>query len=165
MNAAGKRLIAWEEAANARLVPGTVVQQWDRGLIEKAVRQGAKVIFSPSKRAYLDMKYDRKTRLGQDWAGHISVRDAYEWDPATYAPGVAEGDILGVEAPLWTETLATITDLQYMALPRLAGIAEIGWSPRASRGWNEYRDRLGAQGPRLEKMGLHFHRAPGVPWM
>jgi hexosaminidase len=165
VNAEGKRLIGWEEVANARLVPGTIVQQWDRGLIQKAVQQGAKAIFSPSKRAYLDMKYDRKTRLGQDWAGHISVRDAYEWDPATYAPGVGEGDVLGVEAPLWTETLSTIADLEYMAFPRLAGIAEIGWSPRSSRGWDEYRDRLGAQGPRLESMGVHFHRAPGVPWM
>jgi hexosaminidase len=165
VNAAGKSLIGWEEAANARLASGTVVQQWDRGVIQKAVEQGAKVIFSPSKRAYLDMKYDRSTRLGQDWAGHIGVRKAYEWDPATYSPSVAEGDVLGVEAPLWTETLTTMGDVEYMALPRLAGIAEIGWSSSAGRSWEEYRYRLGAQGPRLENMGVRFFRAPEVPWM
>jgi len=165
VNANGKRLIGWEEVTNARLVPGTVVQQWDRGLMRKAVQQGARVIFSPSKRTSLDMKYDRKTRLGQDWAGHISVRDAYEWDPATCAPGVAEGDVLGVEAPLWTETLSTIADLECMAFPRLMGIAEIGWSSGTGRSWDDYRDRLGAQGPRLENMGVRFYRAPGVPWM
>jgi hexosaminidase len=165
VNSGGKRLIAWEEVANVRLVAGTVVQQWDRGLIQKAVQQGAKVIMSPSKRAYLDMKYDGKTRLGQDWAGRISVKDAYDWDPATYAPGVTEADVLGVEAPLWTETLSTLADLEFMAFPRLAGIAEIGWSPQSSRRWDEYQDRLGAQGPRLESIGVQFYRAPGVPWM
>jgi hexosaminidase len=165
VKAHGKRLVAWEEAANAHLAPDTVVQQWDQGVIQKAVQQGAKVIFSPSKHAYLDMKYDRKTRLGQDWAGDISVQKAYEWDPATYAPGVAEEDVLGVEAPLWTETLATLDDLEYMAFPRLAGIAEIGWSSAAGRSWPEYRDRLGSHGPRLEDMGVRFYRSPGVPWM
>jgi hexosaminidase len=165
VNANGKRLIGWEEVAAARLEAGSVVQQWDRGLVQKAVQQGAKVVFSPSKRAYLDMKYDRGTVLGQDWAGHISVRDAYDWDPATYSPGVSEGDVLGLEAPLWSETLRTLDDVEYMAFPRLPGLAEIGWSPRSSRGWDEYRRRLGTHGPRLEALGVHFYRSPEIPWM
>ena len=72
--------------------------------------------------------------------------------------------MLGVEAPLWSETLTTLADVEYMAFPRLLGIAEIGWSPRAGRSWNEYRGRLAAQGPRLEAMGVGFYRAPEVPW-
>jgi hexosaminidase len=78
--------------------------------------------------------------------------------------GVSEGDILGVEAPLWSETLRTMRDVEYMAFPRLPGIAEIGWSPAAGRSWDEYRLRLAAHGRRMDALGVNFYRAPEVPW-
>jgi hexosaminidase len=165
VNAYGKRMIGWEEVAAAHLLPTSIVQQWDRGLVQEAVRQGATVILSPSKRAYLDMMYDRATPLGQNWAGYITVKDAYDWDPATYLADVPEAVIVGVEAPLWTETLRTRSDVDYMAFPRLAGIGEVGWSPRAGRRWEDYRARLGVHGPRFEAMGVGFFRSPQVPWM
>jgi hexosaminidase len=70
----------------------------------------------------------------------------------------------GVEAPLFSETLATMGDIEQMAFPRLPGIAEIGWSPWAAHDWSSYRRRLAAQAPRWEAMGLNFHRSPEVPW-
>ena len=81
---------------------------------------------SPATKAYLDMKYTPDSPLGLTWAGTTTVRDAYAWDPATQVPGVRERDILGVEAPLWTETAATRADLDYLVFPRLLGHAEIG---------------------------------------
>ena len=110
------------------------------------------------------MKYDPSTVLGLNWAGYNSVRDAYEWEPAGFVEGLEEGDILGVEAPLWSETLATIHDVEYMAFPRLAGVAEIGWTPAAARSWDTYRVRLGAQAPRWSALGVNYHRSPLVPW-
>jgi hexosaminidase len=92
------------------------------------------------------------------------VRKAYDWEPATLLAGVPESAILGVEAPLWSETLVTIRDFEFLAFPRLAGVAEMGWSPAAARNWEEYRRRLGAQAPRWAALGLNFHRAPEVPW-
>jgi hexosaminidase len=165
----GKQMIGWEEVARATLAPSSVVQHWNiepakAALSAQAVTQGAKVIMSPAAEAYLDMKYDASTRLGLHWAGYTSVRDAYRWDPATVLAGVGEQDVLGVEAPLWSETLKTLADVEYMAFPRLIGIAEIAWSSRAARNWTEYRLRLGAQGPRLRAMGVRFYRAPGIPW-
>jgi hexosaminidase len=165
----GKQMIGWEEVARATLAPNTVVQHWNiepakAALARQAVAQGAKVIMSPAAKAYLDMKYDASTRLGLHWAGYTSVGDAYQWDPATVLAGVGEQDVLGVEAPVWSETLRTLADVEYMAFPRLVGIAEIAWSPRAGRSWREYRLRLAAQGPRLRAMGVQFYRAPGIPW-
>jgi hexosaminidase len=78
--------------------------------------------------------------------------------------GLTEDQILGVEAPLWSETLETTADIEYMAFPRLPGYAEIGWSPAAGRSWAEYRGRLGAQGPRFRAMGINFFASPLVPW-
>ena len=115
-------------------------------------------------RAYLDMKYDASTPLGLNWAGYVDVKEAYTWDPATQVTGVSESDVLGVEAPLWSETLQTIEDVEFMTFPRLPGYAEIGWSPETGRNWDEYRTRLAAQGPRLAALGVNFYRSPLIPW-
>jgi hexosaminidase len=160
----GKSMMGWEEIAQARLLPGSVAQHWSSSLARNAVAQGARVVMSPASRAYLDMKYTSSTPLGQTWAGTIEVDKAYEWDPASVLPGVAEPDILGVESPLWTETLTTMRDLEMMAFPRLAGHAEIGWSPATARSFAEYRVRLAGHGPRLSAMGVDFYRSPLVSW-
>lgn len=160
----GKQMVGWEEIAQGPLVPSSIVQHWNSDLALSAARLGAKVIMSPASRAYLDMKYDPATPLGLDWAGLTDVEDAYTWNPATQVAGLNEGDILGVEAPLWTETIKTLEDIEYMAFPRLLGFAEIGWSPAAGRTWEEYRARLGTHGPRLTALGVNFYAAPQIPW-
>ena len=119
---------------------------------------------SPANRAYLDMQYDPTSYLGLFWAGRIEVRDAYSWDPASLMEGVGEGSILGVEAPLWTETLATIREVESMAFPRLAAIAEVSWSTQAARDWDDFKVRLGGQGPRWQAMGVNFYSSPQIPW-
>ena len=70
---------------------------------------------------------------------------------------LSEDSVLGVESPLWTETVRTFDDITYLALPRLAGHAEIGWSP-AGRSWDEYRLRLAAQTPRWDALGVNYYR-------
>lgn len=163
VNKYGKKVIGWEEIAQSRLVPGVLVQHWNSDLALKGVAQGAKVIMSPSSKAYLDMKYTRDTALGLDWAGLIEVRTAYEWDPAVQLRGLKEADIVGVEAPLWAETLTTLDEIAFMAFPRLAGFAEMGWSPAEVREWETYQVRLKAHYPRFEALGINFYRSPQVP--
>jgi hexosaminidase len=161
----GKQMVGWDEIAPAQLLPTSVVQHWRPKTTPKAaVSKGAKVIMSVANKAYLDMKYDAGTGIGLTWAALVNVRDAYDWDPAEMAEGVPESALLGVEAPLWSETIANIRDLEFLALPRLAGIAEVGWSPADTRDWDEFKERLGAHGPRLTALGVNFHRSPTVPW-
>ena len=165
----GKHMIGWEEVARAKIDAGTLVQHWNidpakRALSAQAVQRGAKVIMSPADHAYLDMKYDAASPVGLTWAGYTSVQDAYQWDPAREVPGVGAASVEGVEAPLWGETTRTFADVEYLAFPRLIGIAEIGWSPARGRSWAEYRLRLAAQAPLLESLGVHFYRSPEVPW-
>jgi hexosaminidase len=165
VRAHGKQPIGWEEIARSALAPGTIVQHWkDPALAREAVRQGARVIMSPANRTYLDMKYDDTTELGLEWAGHVGVRDAYEWDPATQVSGLAERDVLGVEAALWSETLETLRDVEFMAFPRLLCLAEVGWSQRGQRDWPDFRARLAAHGSQLEALGVNFFRSPEIPW-
>jgi hexosaminidase len=150
----GKRMIGWEELAAVPLTDGAIVQHWsDTKLLEAAVRQGATLIMSPAPHVYLDLKYGPDTPIGLSWAGPVEVRDSYEWEP---------GDVLGVEAALWTETVEDFDDISYMTLPRLPAVAEVAWSER--RDWDGFRTRLAAHGPRWEAQGLRYHRSPQVPW-
>jgi hexosaminidase len=160
----GKRMIGWEEVSRTALLPSSVVQFWHNPLVGQAVRQGAKVIMSPASRTYLDMKYDSSSPLGLSWAGLIDVRTSYSWDPATFVADVSEVYNMGGEAPIWSETLVTMQDVEQMAFPRLLSVAEIGWSPMMARDWEDYGLRLAAHGPRLAEMGVNFYRTKEIPW-
>jgi hexosaminidase len=75
-----------------------------------------------------------------------------------------ESDILGIEAPIWSETLLTMKDLEYLAFPRLLCFAELAWSPKQGT-WDEFRQRLAAHGKHLEVMGIDFYRSPEIDWI
>jgi hexosaminidase len=168
VEAAGKTLCGWDAVGQVTgLLPGSIVQYWgpnDGNFALQAVSQGAKILMSPAKLAYMDMKYDSSTPYGQSWAGYIDEQTAYNWDPATVVTGITEPNIVGVEAPLWTEFIPTLPDVEYMAFPRLAGYAEIAWSPPAGRSWDEYKVRIGSQGPRLKSMGVNVYESTEIPW-
>ncbi len=161
----GKRVIGWDDIALSTLKPNTIAQHWSNANNAlNAVSQGAKILMSSASRAYLDMKYDSLTSLGLQWAGLIDINTGYNWDPGTLIQGLTRDNIIGVEAPLWSETVTNINEVEYMVFPRLPGYAEIGWTSSTLRNWNEYKVRLGKQGPRFEAMQINFYRSPLVPW-
>ncbi len=167
----GKTAVAWHQLAAARPAPGAVLQYWghdktavaEKAKVAAAAQAGHPLILSPADRLYLDMKYDATTKPGLAWAGYVPVRRAYDWDPGSYLPDVPASAVLGVEAPLWTETIATRPDLEFMAFPRVLGLAELGWA-QGPQDWAAYSARLAAQAPRLDAQGIAYHRAPDVPW-
>ena len=165
-----KRVMGWQEIAETPLPAGSIAQYWgtddarSQELARKAAAQGAKVVMSPANRAYLDMKYDDSTPYGQDWAGLVDVQTAYDWNPSTLVPDLPESAVAGVEAPIWTETLDDLDKLEYMAFPRLPGVAELGWSQASALDWTAYKDRLGAQGSRWDVLSVNFYRAPEINW-
>lgn len=160
-----RQVIGWDEIANAELVEGATVQFWaDVENTTMGVEQGAQVLISPAARAYLDMQYDSTTHLGLHWAAYIEVDQGYNWNPATLVDGVTKENILGVEAPLWTETITSMNELEYMVFPRLPGYAEIGWTAPELRSWDEYKLRLADHGKRFEDLDIDFYRSELVPW-
>ncbi|MBW8873191.1 MAG: family 20 glycosylhydrolase, partial [Leifsonia sp.] len=111
--------------------------------------------------------------IGQDWTGGpTTLRNALVWDPARIVPGVGDAHILGVEAPLWTETVATIEEVEEMVFPRLAAIAEIGWSPapadtepvEAARDIDEFAERVARLAEHWDAAGTRYRHVPEVCW-
>ncbi|MFJ8582462.1 beta-N-acetylhexosaminidase [Micromonospora sp. NPDC093277] len=164
----GKTVVGWHQLAPAAHAEGRLLQWWgtngDDPVTADAVRRGAQLILSPANHAYLDMKYAPDTPIGHDWAGLIDVRRAYDWDPATHLAGVPAEAVLGVEAPLWTESVTTLAEVEFMLFPRLPAVAELCWSPRSTHDWATFRERLAGHGPRWATAGITFHPSPEVPW-
>ncbi len=165
----GKTMVGWHEIGKSPdALPGTVAQYW--GLLGKpeerkaaeeslsVVSLGGSVILSPADAVYLDMSYPDDSSIGLVWAGGpTSVRESYEWEPADAIDGLAEENILGVEAALWTETIETYSQAEYMTYPRALSVAEIGWSPRraeASGSFESFEPRLRAVVERLRARGV-----------
>jgi hexosaminidase len=161
----GKQVLGWDEIALSSLKPNSVAQCWaSESNAQKAISQGAKILMSPARKAYIDMKYDSLTPLGLHWAAYIEVDDGYNWDPATFIPGIGKENIIGIEAPLWSETVTNMDEIEYMVFPRLPGYAEIGWTPASMRNWEEYKFRLAKQEKWFNEIGINFYKSPLVPW-
>jgi hexosaminidase len=168
VTANGKIAMGWNEVTKATPPASTIPQWWGTGTsnasLAAAATRGNKTVMSPANKSYLDMKYNSSTSLGLSWAGYIEVQTAYNWDPSTTVSGVGESAIAGVEAPLWSETLRNLDNIEYMAFPRLPGIAELGWSTKASHNWTTYKARLGMFGTRWSKQGVDYYHSTQVTW-
>jgi hexosaminidase len=78
--------------------------------------------------------------------------------------GVTETSIVGVEAPLWSETPRNITAVEYLAMPRLPAVAEVAWTPQQGRDWESFRVRLATHASRWNYLGVNYYRSPQIPW-
>ncbi|MFT7120877.1 MAG: hexosaminidase [Neolewinella sp.] len=151
----GKKPMGWDEVAIAGLAEGATAQLWNNVEYAELARDGGnKVLISPATRTYLDMQYDSTSRIGLHWASYIEVDSAYLWDPATFVPNVTDKDILGIEAPLWGETIRNLEDIDYLTFPRLLALAEVGWTAQPKRNYEDFLKRLEAHQLWLKEQGI-----------
>lgn len=160
----GKRMIGWDEVAIADIDSTSISHWWSsEENAKKAIEKGMQIIVSPAKKAYLDMSYDTLSKHGLHWAAYIPVDTAYVWSPEEYG-GMPLENILGVEAPLWSETISNIDELEYLAFPRVIGYSELSWSIPENRDWEDYKIRLADQAPFLDRMNVKYYPSPLIDW-
>ena len=148
----GKTPIGWQNYdAAVEDKENTITQYWNTG--DQRALDGVTYVASPADHAYLDMKYDASCPLGLQWAGYAPVDDAYNWDPTDF--GSAD-QFIGVEGALWAETIADPEHIDYMYYPRLPGIAEVGWTPKENRSWDEYKERIAQHKDRLDSLEIGY---------
>ncbi|MFK0042290.1 beta-N-acetylhexosaminidase [Paenarthrobacter sp. NPDC090517] len=163
----GKTVVGWNEYAAGELPQGAVIQYWHGDLapvVQQAETGGSPVIMSPAANTYLDQKYAPDSPIGLEWVegGPFTWAEYYNWDPAQ--GGLKEHHILGVEGPLWTETVRDNQQAQWLLYPRAISLAEVAWSGQEVRNAGDFRRRLGALGERLTRQGVVFQEAPDVEW-
>jgi hexosaminidase len=147
--------------------------------VETAMSVSVPVIVSPLPYCYLDVPYaeplagpaladaaqaDRLSRLGLRVYAPKTVAESFGWDPGeALGPGRA-GQVAGVEAAIWAETITGFDDLSFLLLPRLPGVADKAWSAPRSGAWPAHRDRLARHGRLWAQDGLTYFRASTVNW-
>ncbi|MGE0587917.1 MAG: family 20 glycosylhydrolase [Cyclobacteriaceae bacterium] len=165
VKANGKIMIGWEEIGQASIDGESIAQYWNNDeYVTMASSKGAKIIMSPAKKIYLDMKYDSTTKLGLNWANYVEVDTAYLWDPLRYAYELEPERIIGVEAPLWSETIETMNDIEFLAFPRIIAVAEVAWTPFENRSWDSFSRKLSKHGSRMKALGIDYYQSPRVNW-
>lgn len=125
--ARGIRLAGWEDIAKG-LEPETqerlerslyFLNVWNTDGIE-----GFPVVLSPAAYTYLDLAYsDAPDEIGLSWAGYVDERKTFALQPKDY-----KGDIIGVQAQLWSSQLRSFDDVTYQMLPKALGVVERAWN-------------------------------------
>jgi hexosaminidase len=90
------------------------------------------------------------------------LEKVYALDPIP--AGLAPADwrhILGAQGNVWTEYIPNIRHVEYMAFPRLCALAEVTWSPKAARNYDNFLQRLKTNERRLDESGLNY-RSPAL---
>ena len=155
----GRRLIGWDEILEGGLAPQATVMSWrgEKGGIE-AAKQKHDVVMTPNSHMYIDY-YQSQNKDSEPLAigGFLPVDKVYSYEPVPVELTAEEAKyILGVQTNLWTEYVATTKKAEYMLLPRLQAQAEVGWTPKELKNFDDFAKRLETDYQRLEKMGINF---------
>ena len=145
LNSKGRQMIGWDETLEGGLAPNATVMSWrgEGGGIE-AAKQKHNVIMSPNTYLYFDY-YQTKDIDNEPLAigGYLPLENVYNYEPMPKSLTPEEQKyIIGVQANLWVEYIATLAHVQYMELPRMAALSEIQWSAADKKDYENFLSRL-----------------------
>lgn len=158
LTAKGKRLVGWDEILEGGLAPGATVMSW-RGIQGgiAAAKAGHDVVMTPTTHAYLDYSQSQDPAEMPGIGGHLPLETVYSFEPipAELSPEEAK-HILGAQANIWTEYIASPGHLEYMAFPRLIAMAEVGWTKPELKNLEDFVGRIAYNEQRLTNLGVNF---------
>jgi hexosaminidase len=159
LQARGRRLVGWDEILDASLPKSAVVMSW-RGVegALKAAAHGNDAVLAPDPTLYFD---NRQGAGENEPPGRLrilaSLESVYRFEPLSPdIPQQGRRHVLGLQGNLWTEHVRTEARAGFMAFPRAAAIAEVGWSARENRDWNDFSRRVAASFARYEALGMTY---------
>jgi hexosaminidase len=160
VNSRGKTIIGWDEILEGGLAPNAAVMSWrgtEGGIA--AAKAGHYVVMSPGKPCYFDHYQVQETQnepLAIGGFNPLEAVYAYEPIPAGITPEQA-GYILGAQGNVWTEYMPTFDQVTYMALPRMAALAEVLWTNPANKDFQDFKKRLAVHNAYLDARGYNYH--------
>jgi hexosaminidase len=164
INSKGRQIIGWDEILEGGLAPNASVMSWRgvQGGIE-AAKMKHNVVMSPGTHCYFDHYQDT---INEPLAigGFTSLEKVYSYNPIPKELTEEESNyILGCQANLWTEYIATEDYLEYMALPRACALAEVGWLPQEKKNFQDFQKRMSNHYSFLEFYGYYYRRPSNNP--
>ncbi|MCX6222333.1 MAG: family 20 glycosylhydrolase [Bacteroidia bacterium] len=153
----GKKLMGWDEILEGGLAPNASVMSW-RGMKGgiAAAKANHHVVMSPNGFAYLDL-YQGDPAIEPPAYSMLRLNTVYAFEPVPV--GVDSSFILGGQGNLWTESVPTFRQAEYMLWPRSFALAEVLWSPKQSRNWTDFIRRTEEHLQRLSKADINYARS------
>jgi hexosaminidase len=160
LNKKGKKMIGWDEILEGGLAPNAVVMSWrgESGGIE-AAKERHEVIMTPGSPVYFDhsqSENEDSVTIG----GYNPIEKVYKYDPVPPSlAGEFDKYVLGTQANVWTEYMASAAKVQYMVFPRIAALSEVCWTVPSQKNWEAFEKRLPLLVDRYKKAGLQTSNA------
>jgi hexosaminidase len=164
VNAHHRRLVGWSEIREGGLAANATVMDWVGGAVEAATA-GHDVVMSPLADCYFD-HYQSLDQSKEPHAigGYLPLKQVYAFEPMpTNLAAAYQDHILGAQANVWTEYMPNFKHVQYMVFPRLCALAEVDWSPKASRNWDDFSRRVRVDCQRLDQLGVNHRALSTIP--
>ena len=158
LNSKGRRIIGWDEILEGDVAPNATVMSW-RGASGgiKAAQMGHDVIMAPNTYCYFDYYQTADTKdepLGI--GGYVPIEKVYSLDPTFDLNEEQKKHIIGAQANLWTEYIATTEHVEYMVLPRMAALAEVQWTQPEKKDFKDFTTRLASLMKFYQRDGFNY---------
>ncbi len=161
INSKGRVLLGWDEILEGGLPPKATVMSWRgiQGGID-AARQGHDVVMTPTSDCYIDYYQGQMDQEPPGIGGYLPLSKVYSFNPVPKDLNSEEAKhILGGQANLWTEYVPNLKHAEYMSFPRLAAMAEVLWSPKESRNWEDFSRRIQQFMTRYDELGINYSQS------
>lgn len=158
VNSKGKKIIGWDEILEGGVAPNATIMSWRgmKGGIE-AAKAKHDVIMTPTDYVYFDYGQGDPAYEPLNIGGYVPLEKVYSFEPVPPELTADEAKyILGGQANIWTEYIETGDKVEYMAYPRMLALSEVLWSKKEDRNFDDFRLRLDAILPRLDKQGVNY---------
>lgn len=161
VNSKGKQIIGWDEILEGGLAPNAAVMSW-RGIEGgiAAAKQKHFAVMTPGSHCYFDhyqaSSADEPLAIG----GYTPIEKVYAYEPVPDALNTEEQQyILGAQANVWTEYILNEKHVEYMAVPRIAALAEVIWTPKEQKNETDFLNRLQKHFLLLDKLNINYAKA------
>ena len=143
-----RQLIFWNEVlhGNTSILGNDItIMAWigANAAAKQAAKQGMNTILSPQIPYYINRKQSKLTTEPMSQGhGTETVEAVYNYQPLKDVDAALQPYYKGVQANFWTEWVTEPSVLEYLMLPRLAAVAEAGWTPQEKRNYEDFKERI-----------------------
>ena len=157
-----RKLIFWNEVLHgntASLGNDITIMAWigADGAAVDAAKRGMTTILSPQIPYYINRRQSKlATEPMSQGYGDETVERVYNYKPMNNVAEELQPKYLGVQANFWTEWVVEPSVVQYLMLPRLAAVAEAGWTPAELRNYDDFINRLQGEAKYYQLRGVDY---------
>jgi len=158
-----RHAVIWDEALSTPNLPNNTVvmlwRNWGSGLEDigdRAASQQLPVVLAPQSWTYLDQFQSADSSSEPyDANGGLLQLDSVYGMPLQ----AGKAKVLGMQAQLWSEYISKgRQNMDYMAWPRGAALAEVAWAGSARPGFDDFEKRLTQQLESLDHMEVNYRK-------